>query len=148
MDKCAIGIYFLVSGWLSSVNEQNSDGSLASLVPLAPCLTWTVLFPVKSGDAVLYEVQGAFFELSDRFEGNGLRWDYSLDGKTKWTEVASTADNHKHMLTEKEIASNWMIINGFTSCCRTLQRKSVCHMVWRFPSIAFGAQNGRFLSTD
>ena len=43
--------------------------------------------------------------LSDRFEGNGLRWDYSLDGKTKWTEVASTADNHKHMLTEKEIAS-------------------------------------------
>lgn len=43
--------------------------------------------------------------LSDRFEGNGLRWDYSLDGKTKWTEVASTADNHKHMLTEKEMAS-------------------------------------------
>ena len=43
--------------------------------------------------------------LSSRFDGNGIRWDYSLDGKKTWTEVASTADDHKRTLTKKEIAS-------------------------------------------
>ena len=43
--------------------------------------------------------------LSSRFDGNGIRWDYSLDGKTTWNEVASTAENHKHALTKEEIAS-------------------------------------------
>ena len=43
--------------------------------------------------------------LSSRFDGNGIRWDYSLDGKKTWNEVASTAENHKHSLTKEEIAS-------------------------------------------
>ena len=43
--------------------------------------------------------------LSSRFDGNGIRWDYSLDGKTTWNEVASTAANHKHTLTDEEIKS-------------------------------------------
>lgn len=43
--------------------------------------------------------------LSSRFDGNGIRWDYSLDGKSHWTEVASTADDHTHLLTKAEIAS-------------------------------------------
>ena len=43
--------------------------------------------------------------LSSRFDGNGIRWDYSLDGKKTWNEVASTAENHKHALTKEEIAS-------------------------------------------
>lgn len=45
--------------------------------------------------------------LSEKFDGNGLRWDYSLDGKKNWKEVASTADaaDHKHSLTSGEIAS-------------------------------------------
>ncbi len=43
--------------------------------------------------------------LSSRFDGNGIRWDYSLDGKKTWTEVASTAEDHKHALTKKEIDS-------------------------------------------
>ncbi len=43
--------------------------------------------------------------LSSRFDGNGIRWDYSLDGKNSWTEVASTAEDHKHTLTKEEIES-------------------------------------------
>ncbi len=43
--------------------------------------------------------------LSSRFDGNGIRWDYSLDGKKTWNEVASTAEDHKHTLTKEEIAS-------------------------------------------
>lgn len=43
--------------------------------------------------------------LSSRFDGNGIRWDYSLDGKKTWKEVASTAENHKHTLTKEEISS-------------------------------------------
>ena len=43
--------------------------------------------------------------LSSRFDGNGIRWDYSLDGKTTWNEVASTAEDHTHSLTDEEIAS-------------------------------------------
>jgi len=43
--------------------------------------------------------------LSSRFDGNGIRWDYSLDGKKTWKEVASTAENHKHTLTKEEVAS-------------------------------------------
>ena len=43
--------------------------------------------------------------LSSRFDGNGIRWDYSLDGKKTWNEVASTAEDHKRTLTKEEIAS-------------------------------------------
>ena len=43
--------------------------------------------------------------LSSRFDGNGIRWDYSLDGKEHWTEVASTAEDHTHLLSKEEIAS-------------------------------------------
>ena len=44
--------------------------------------------------------------LSSRFDGNGVRWDYSLDGKNTWKEVSFTADEeHKLLLTEKELES-------------------------------------------
>ncbi|MDE5587130.1 MAG: hypothetical protein K2I72_02010, partial [Bacilli bacterium] len=44
--------------------------------------------------------------LSDRFDGNGIRWDYSLDGKNNWNEVSFTAEEvHKFQLTPEEIAS-------------------------------------------
>lgn len=44
--------------------------------------------------------------LSNRFDGNGIRWDYSLDGKNTWKEVSFTADEeHKLQLTPEEIAS-------------------------------------------
>ncbi len=48
--------------------------------------------------------------LSSRFDGNGVRWDYCLDGNTNrkesWTEIAYTAEEeHKHKLTTAEIAS-------------------------------------------
>ena len=43
--------------------------------------------------------------LSSRFDGNGIRWDYSLDGKNHWKEVASTAEDHTHLLTKKEIGA-------------------------------------------
>lgn len=44
--------------------------------------------------------------LSDRFNGNGVRFDYSLDGKKTWTEVAFTADEpHKLQLSQTEINS-------------------------------------------
>ena len=43
--------------------------------------------------------------LSDKFDGNGIRWDYSLDGKKTWNEVSSTAEDHTHSLTDEEIAS-------------------------------------------
>jgi len=44
--------------------------------------------------------------LSSRFDGNGVRWDYSLDGKNTWKEVAFTAnEEHKLKLTEKELES-------------------------------------------
>ena len=43
--------------------------------------------------------------LSSRFDGNGIRWDYSLDGKEHWTEEASTAEDHTHLLTKEELAS-------------------------------------------
>ncbi len=43
--------------------------------------------------------------LSSRFQGNGVRWDYSIDGKKKWKEVASTSDELKHTLTKEEIQS-------------------------------------------
>ena len=44
--------------------------------------------------------------LSSRFDGNGVRWDYSLDGKKTWKEVSFTAqEEHKLQLTQKEINS-------------------------------------------
>ena len=42
--------------------------------------------------------------LSSRFDGNGVRWDYSLDGKQTWKEVAFDAqEEHKLQLTTKEL---------------------------------------------
>ncbi len=44
--------------------------------------------------------------LSSRFDGNGVRWDYSLDGKQTWNEVSFTAEEeHKLQLTPDQIAS-------------------------------------------
>lgn len=44
--------------------------------------------------------------LSDRFNGNGIRWDYSLDGKKTWNEVSFTdQEEHKLQLTQKQIES-------------------------------------------
>ena len=44
--------------------------------------------------------------LSSRFDGNGVRWDYSLDGKQTWNEVSFTAEEeHKLQLTPQQIAS-------------------------------------------
>lgn len=44
--------------------------------------------------------------LSSRFDGNGVRWDYSLDGKNTWKEVAFTAEEpHKLQLTTEELNS-------------------------------------------
>ena len=49
---------------------------------------------------------GGKIVLSSRFDGNGVRWDYSLDGKQTWIEVAHTAEEaHKVQLTKKEIKS-------------------------------------------
>ncbi len=50
-------------------------------------------------------VDAGKIKLGTRFEGNGVRWDYSLDGKNHWTEVNSTADDHTHQLTKREIES-------------------------------------------
>lgn len=42
--------------------------------------------------------------LSSRFDGNGVRWNYSLDGKTTWKEVSFSAEEeHKLQLTAEEI---------------------------------------------
>ncbi len=44
--------------------------------------------------------------LSSRFDGSGVRWDYSLDGKQTWKEKSFTGEEeHKLQLTEEEIAS-------------------------------------------
>ena len=44
--------------------------------------------------------------LSTRYDGNGVRWDYSLDGKNTWNEVAFTAEEeHKLQLTDEQISS-------------------------------------------
>ncbi len=44
--------------------------------------------------------------LSSRFDGSGVRWDYSLDGKNTWNEVAFTAEEeHKLQLTAEQINS-------------------------------------------
>lgn len=44
--------------------------------------------------------------LSSRFDGNGIRWDYSLDGKQTWNEVSFTAEEeHKLQLSQDEINS-------------------------------------------
>ena len=44
--------------------------------------------------------------LSSRFDGNGVRWDYSLDGKKTWNEVSFTGEEeHKLQLTQRQIAS-------------------------------------------
>ncbi len=43
--------------------------------------------------------------LSSKFDGNGVRWEYSLDGKETWKEVNFGADQaHKWTLTKEEIA--------------------------------------------
>ena len=42
--------------------------------------------------------------LSSRFDGNGIRWDYSLDGKKTWKEVSFTAEEaHSFQLSMDEI---------------------------------------------
>ena len=42
--------------------------------------------------------------LSSRFDGNGIRWDYSLDGKQTWNEVSFSAEEeHKLQLTQEQI---------------------------------------------
>lgn len=44
--------------------------------------------------------------LASRFDGSGVRWDYSLDGKQTWKKVEFTAEEeHKRQLTPEEIAS-------------------------------------------
>lgn len=44
--------------------------------------------------------------LSNRFDGNGIRWDYSLDGKKTWKEVSFSAEEeHKLTLSQKELDS-------------------------------------------
>ncbi len=44
--------------------------------------------------------------LANRFNGNGVRWEYSLDGKQSWKEVFSLAgEEHSILLTPLEIAS-------------------------------------------
>lgn len=44
--------------------------------------------------------------LSDKFNGTGVRWDYSIDGKLTWKEVFSTADEeHSSLLTASQIDS-------------------------------------------
>ncbi len=44
--------------------------------------------------------------LSSKYDGTGVRWDYSLDGKKTWKEVEFTPDEaHKWKLTKKEIES-------------------------------------------
>ncbi|MCX4364953.1 MAG: NPCBM/NEW2 domain-containing protein [Bacilli bacterium] len=44
--------------------------------------------------------------LADRFNGNGVRWDYSIDGKKTWKEVSFTAEEeHKWLLSNKEISA-------------------------------------------
>ena len=44
--------------------------------------------------------------LSSRFDGSGVRWDYSLDGKNSWNEVSFTGnEEHKYQLTKDEINS-------------------------------------------
>ncbi|MCM1053467.1 MAG: NPCBM/NEW2 domain-containing protein [Ruminococcus sp.] len=44
--------------------------------------------------------------LSSRFDGAGVRWDYSLDGKETWKEVSFTGEEpHKLQLSPEEIAS-------------------------------------------
>ena len=44
--------------------------------------------------------------LASRFDGNGVRFDYSLDGKQTWKEVDFSAEEeHKLQLTPEEIAS-------------------------------------------
>ena len=43
--------------------------------------------------------------LSSRFDRNGVRWDYSIDGKNTWKEIAFDAtDEHKWELTPQEIS--------------------------------------------
>lgn len=44
--------------------------------------------------------------LSERFDGSGVRWDYSLDGKNTWNEVSFTGEEeHKLKLTPEQIRS-------------------------------------------
>ena len=44
--------------------------------------------------------------LSSRFDGSGIRWDYSLDGKNTWKEVSFTGEEvHELELSPEEIAS-------------------------------------------
>ncbi len=44
--------------------------------------------------------------LSSRFDGVGVRWDYSLDGKQTWNEVSFTAEEeHKLQLTQEQLDS-------------------------------------------
>ena len=44
--------------------------------------------------------------LSSRFDGSGIRWDYSIDGKQKWNEVSFTAEEaHKHSLSKQQLDS-------------------------------------------
>ncbi len=45
-------------------------------------------------------------KLASRFETNGVRWEYSLDGKQTWKTVISLAgEEHSVLLTDEEIAS-------------------------------------------
>ncbi len=42
--------------------------------------------------------------LSNKFDGSGVRWDYSIDGKQTWNEVSFTGnEEHKYLLTNEEI---------------------------------------------
>ena len=44
--------------------------------------------------------------LASRFDGSGVRWDYSLDGKQTWKKVEFAAEEeHKRQLTPEQIAS-------------------------------------------
>ena len=85
------------NGGTSTVLQPNVTRGLATYL-LGQIDTQLATFSFDGADA-------GKIVLSSRFEGNGVRWDYSLDGKINWNEVSSTAEELKHNLTQREIES-------------------------------------------
>ncbi len=92
----------------NTLNDAKNYNGTEVLQPSATRLLASYLLGKTDSSLAMFSFDGedgGKLVLSSRFDGSGIRWDYSLDGKQTWNEVSFTAEEaHKHSLTKEEIA--------------------------------------------
>ncbi len=110
-DFTVLETRLLNEGTTYGLTADGKEDKNAKLDVLQPSITRTVAkYLLGQTDTTLasFSFDGADagkIVLSSKFDGNGVRFEYSLDGQKTWTEKSFEAEQpHKWALTEQEIA--------------------------------------------